>query len=251
MNLNDLLIYIDEYSSSKGYRPFIVGGAVRDAFLFPDNVPNDIDISTGNKTIYNLAYDLSKKFPGADFRIMDDGHTTLTFVDFRIDFSNNFVSNGVKNILKKKGIKASPLKQEVFSRDFTINTLLMDLKRTTVYDVTERGVSDIKSKVIRCPVNPLTTLLDDPKRMLRAVKYSMRLGFRINDAEVDVIKNNAGKISELPAGYVNKIVGDILDVDEKLGVEKLYELKLLKHVPLSKRISKIMIQNRELAKYFR
>lgn len=251
MNLNDLLIYIDNHAKARGIRVFVVGGAVRDAFLVPDNCPHDIDLSTGDKSIYTLAYDLSKKFPGADFRIFDDRHTALRFDNFNVDFSSNFVSEGVKAYFRRKGIKATPLKEEMFSRDFTINTMMMNLKRDTVYDVTERGQTDITNKILRCPVSPEISLLDDLRRMLRAVKYSMKLGFMINDEEREVITKNARTVSDLPVPYVNKIVSEMLDMDIKKTIEELYELKLLKHVPLTRKLANILTKNRELAKYFR
>lgn len=249
MTLDDLLIYIDDYSKANDYKIFIVGGAVRDHFLFPNSVPSDLDLTSGNKKIYKLGYDLSKKFPGVDYLLHDDGHAALVFENFRIDFSNNFTSRSVYNWLIKREKNISSLKHEMFSRDFTMNTLLMDLKRTTIWDMAD-GIRDINAKIIRCPVHPLITLLDDPKRMLRAVKYSIKFGFVINEAEEKVIKKYASKVRDLPINYVKKIVGEILELNQEEGIKKLYELNLLKNIPLTKKLTEVLTENRELAKYF-
>ena len=247
MNLNDLLIYIDDYARNEGVAPYIVGGAVRDSLLFPDNIPEDIDITTGDKKVYNLSYRLSKKFPGADFKIFDDSHTALHFDNFRIDFSNNFTSPQVQSAMNG----ASSLKIEMFSRDFTANALLMNLKRDTIYDVTEKGVEDIKSKILRCPINPNITFTDDPKRMLRAVKYSMRLGFVIEDKAVAAIRKNAQLVRGLPVNYVKNIVSEILDMDPEKAIEEMYNLNVLRHVPLTKKLTQVLTRNRDLARYFK
>lgn len=252
MNLNDLLVYIDDYAKSRGIMPYIVGGAVRDAFLFPNNAPKDVDITTGDKSIYNLVYDLSKKFSGAEFRIFDDRHTSLQFENFSIDFSSNFISKEVERILSKgkDNRKASNIKKEIYSRDFTMNTLLMDLKRTTVYDITEEGVSDINRKVIRCPVDPEITINDDIKRILRAIKYSITLGFEIGEKEQHTIKRNASRVREISSSYMDKLLSDMLDFNESETIKKLYELNVLKYIPINKRLTRVLM-NRELARYFR
>lgn len=252
MNLNDFLLYMDKYAEENGYKVYIIGGAVRDSFLKPEFLPADIDVTTGDKTIYSLGYGLSKEFSGSsNFILFSDGHSTIKFENFSIDFSNNFISGSVERVFEKRGEKASNLKKECYSRDFTINTLLMNLKRDTIWDTTKRGVADIKDKVIRCPINPVTTFMDDPKRMLRAIKYSLKLGFKINEEEESVIKRYAKAVENLPTNYVKNIVSDIIDIDAEKGIAKLYELKLLKHIPLTKKLTKLLTERRELIKYFR
>lgn len=246
MNLNDLLIYIDDYARKKGIVPYIVGGAVRDHFLIPNSLPEDVDCTTGDKKIHGFSYELSKKFPGADFKIFDDNHTALQFDNFRIDFSNNFISPQIKEAMPD----ASSLKLEMFSRDFTINAMLMNLKRDTIYDVTENGVEDIKNKILRCPVNPKITLLNDPKRILRAIKYSLKLGFTIEEDVTKVIKDNAKLVKELPMNYIKNIISEILEIDPQRGIEEMYKLGVLRYVPLTKKLTQVLTQNRDLAKYF-
>jgi tRNA nucleotidyltransferase/poly(A) polymerase len=64
-------------------------------------------------------------------------------------------------------------------RDLTINSLFYNIHSGGVEDHTGMGLSDIQAMLIRTPLEPFTTLKDDPLRVLRVVRFACRLGFRI------------------------------------------------------------------------
>ena len=67
-------------------------------------------------------------------------------------------------------------------RDLTINALFYNINEDVVEDFTGKGLEDLKEGVIRTPLPPRTTFLDDPLRILRAVRFASRFGFALDDA---------------------------------------------------------------------
>jgi tRNA nucleotidyltransferase/poly(A) polymerase len=60
--------------------------------------------------------------------------------------------------------------EDAFRRDLTINSLFYNVNTGAVEDYVGRGMEDIRNQIIRTPLPALTTLLDDPLRVLRAVR---------------------------------------------------------------------------------
>lgn len=69
--------------------------------------------------------------------------------------------------------------QDAFRRDLTINSMFYNINTNTVEDFTGKGIQDLKDKVLRTPLDPLQTFLDDPLRLLRTVRFAQRFGFEI------------------------------------------------------------------------
>lgn len=65
-------------------------------------------------------------------------------------------------------------------RDLTINSLFYNVNAGTVEDYTGKGTSDLRLGLVRTPLPPCETLLDDPLRVLRAVRFASRLDFRVH-----------------------------------------------------------------------
>jgi tRNA nucleotidyltransferase (CCA-adding enzyme) len=69
--------------------------------------------------------------------------------------------------------------QDAFRRDLTFNALFYNLNEGAIEDFTGRGVADLEAGVVRTPLPPRETFLDDPLRVLRCVRFAARFGFRI------------------------------------------------------------------------
>ena len=72
-------------------------------------------------------------------------------------------------------------RDDAFRRDLTINALFYNLNEQKVEDFTERGIQDLRDGVVRTPLPPRTTFLDDPLRILRAVRFAARFGFDVDE----------------------------------------------------------------------
>jgi len=227
--------------------PYVVGGFPRDrAFgLSPEQI-KDIDITTGNKDSFSLAILANKQWPEAPFRSYNDGHMSLDFKNIRLDFSNNFALPNIEEELKKRGIeKPTDLQKEVYSRDFTINTLLqpMDLSQKAL-DVTGKGFEDIEKRVLRTPVDADLTIGHDARRILRALKLSMQFGLTIDDDLGKAMIKYRGAVGQLPSGHISRQVHQLFRMDSKKAIELLSEYKLLPIIPLSRLMSMEIAKNR-------
>ncbi|KAJ3095137.1 CCA tRNA nucleotidyltransferase, mitochondrial [Phlyctochytrium planicorne] len=69
---------------------------------------------------------------------------------------------------------------DAMRRDITINAMFYNLHTKEVEDFTGKGLSDLREGVIRTPLSPLKTFVDDPLRILRVVRFSSRYGFAID-----------------------------------------------------------------------
>lgn len=238
MQLQELLNRLEEMAKEKGILvPYIVGGLPRDKALgLPLENVRDIDVTTGDEGSYVLALLSSKEWPTAKFRSYDDNHSSIDFKNIRLDFSNNFVLSGINEELGKMGIKKpSDLEREIYSRDFTINTLLqpMDLNKNLI-DITGKGLEDIKTRVLRTPVNAELTIGYDPRRIIRALKLSMKFDFKVDNNLKSAIEKYKGNIRDISLGYIKKQVNEILKMDSEKALSLLVDYKLLPVLPLSK-----------------
>ena len=74
-------------------------------------------------------------------------------------------------------------------RDFTVNALYYNLHTQQVEDYTT-GLEDMQQAVLRCPLDPLETFLDDPLRLLRGVRFAGQLGYRLDDSILACVQHN-------------------------------------------------------------
>ena len=79
-------------------------------------------------------------------------------------------------------MKFGTAEEDALRRDLTINALFYNINTRTVEDLTGRGLDDLRVGVVRTPLPPRTTFLDDPLRVLRAVRFATRYGFAVDDA---------------------------------------------------------------------
>ena len=98
------------------------------------------------------------------------------------------------NSRKPEAVPAN-LKEDVYRRDFTINTLLENLHTGELRDLTGKGLDDLKSGTIRTPLDPIATFDDDPLRMMRAIRFSSRFGFDISEETLQGIALRADRLN--------------------------------------------------------
>jgi tRNA nucleotidyltransferase (CCA-adding enzyme) len=252
MKLEDFLVSIKDLAASNGLsEPFIVGGVPRDRVLGKIGTKSeirDIDITTGNKDSIALGSLLSQKFPESAYRTYNDGHTSLDLFGVHLDFSSNFIIPGIDKELSRLGVDITDMNRELFSRDFTINTLLEKLDFSAVYDTTNEGVGDLHAGLIRCPVDPSITIGIDARRILRAIKFAVKFGFTIESRLKAAMLENRELISYLPPKFVSTKIDEIIALDADKGIELLIEFKVLPLAQLSKSTYDILIQRRKILK---
>jgi len=248
MKLRDLLSLIDKTAKDNGLSsPFIVGGTPRDRVRGEAKEINDIDLTSQDGDSVNLAFACAKVIPYTYFQLYDDGHASMKLGGLQIDFSNHFIVPQIDAELDRLGVKdRSPLTREMYSRDFTINTLLQDLNFEKVFDITGQGVRDIRAGVIRCPINPELTISNDPKRIFRALRFALRFDYTIDADLVKAIKKYRHLLQGTSPDYIKDKANELIKLDSKRAIKMMIEFGLLNVIPMTKLISDTLIENKLL-----
>lgn len=150
---------------------FYIGGVVRDELLGRKSF--DVDITyVGNAIEYCSKYgEVIQENP--DFgtvRVNVDGKE----VDFASTRSESYPKKGHLPVVEKIGCS---LKEDVMRRDFTINALAKSVATGEIVDYTG-GLEDLKNKKLK--VLHDESFIDDPTRIIRGLKFSIRFGFDLD-----------------------------------------------------------------------
>ncbi|MCK5812406.1 MAG: CCA tRNA nucleotidyltransferase [Clostridiales bacterium] len=205
---------------NNGYESYIVGGAVRDFVL--KRPINDIDIATSAKPMQ-----IKKLFK----KTLDTGieHGTITVILNNKNYEVTTFRKEKKYINYRKPssvIFIKNIKQDIKRRDFTINAMLQtnDLKIIDYY----KGLKHCKEKIIKTVGNPNKRFKEDALRMLRAVRFSVQLGFNINKKTWEAIKKHQYLLKHISKEritqeFLKTISGEYLQYINQLQIFPLFE----------------------------
>ncbi len=182
----DILKSIGEKAQEIEYDAYVVGGFVRDLFLYRNN--EDIDI-----VIEGDGIAFAKKYVqtiGARVHAYEKfGTAVIIFPDgFKIDVASARMEYYQFPAALPK-VEMSSIKLDLFRRDFTVNTLAIQLNpdRFGVLIDFFAAQKDIKEKTIRVLHN--LSFVEDPTRVFRAIRFEQRFGFTIGKLTSGLIEN--------------------------------------------------------------
>jgi tRNA nucleotidyltransferase (CCA-adding enzyme) len=184
--LIDILRQIGDVAEQFGYGAYVVGGFVRDLFLYRSDEDLDIVIE-GDGIAFARKY---AKLVGARIHTHEKfGTAVIIFPDgFKIDVASARMEY-YQSPAALPVVEMSSIKLDLYRRDFTINTLAIQLnpdKFGTLIDFfTAR--KDIKEKVIRVLHN--LSFVEDPTRVFRAIRFEQRFEFTIGKLTAGLIAN--------------------------------------------------------------
>lgn len=166
-----------------GYEAYFVGGCVRDYLLGEEF--SDIDITTNAlpeevKKIFRKSIDTGIQHGTVTILVNGEGYEVTTFRT-EDEYTNHRAPEKVEFV--------SDLKEDLDRRDFTINAMALD-SNGILFDY-HNGEKDLSSGVIRTVNNPNERFYEDALRMLRAFRFSSKLGFEIEYDTLEAIKKNA------------------------------------------------------------
>ncbi len=184
---------INDFASSYGVFVYCIGGFVRDMILCDfgyseDQVFKDIDIALSGNT-YDVLDDVKNKynedildikeyrsFKTATIIFKDDTSGIPRRLDLSTFRKEKYTLNG-----KLPKVYPGTFEDDIKRRDFTINSVAFSLNKATKGEFVDLagGIEDIRNKTIK--VLHDKSFLNDPTRIYRAVKYSHRLGFEIDE----------------------------------------------------------------------
>jgi len=174
---------------------YVIGGFVRD-YLLDRGLTKDIDIVAIGDGI-ELAKQVSKNLSGKPkvqvFKTY--GTAMLRYDDIEIEFVGARIESYSEDS-RNPVVENGSLQDDQNRRDFTINALALNLSESHFGDLLDpfNGIQDLKNKIIRTPLDPDITYCDDPLRMMRAIRFSAQLGFKIEEASLNAISKNNHRI---------------------------------------------------------
>lgn len=209
---------------------FIVGGIVRDLIL--DRPCKDIDIVCVGSGI-ELAKESAKKIPNATAVAFFKNFGTAQFKVNDFDFE--FVGARKESYRKdsrKPVVEDGTIKDDQNRRDFTINAMAIAINSTNFGELVDPfdGVSDLKKRTIKTPLDPDITFSDDPLRMMRAIRFATQLQFTIDEKSYASIRKNADRIKIISFERISTELNKIIESEKpSIGLKLLYNTGLLHH----------------------
>lgn len=195
-SLWQVLMQTAEQAEQRGWQLYLVGGAVRDLLLAAPDEPvliDDIDLvvdgfhrAADQAAGVEMARSLQQRYPAARLQIHGRFQTAallwhndpildslwIDIATARTEFYPYPAAN--------PEVEASSIRQDLYRRDFTINALAIRLTPPRMGQLLDffGGVLDLQAKQIR--VLHANSFIEDPTRIYRAVRFTVRLGFQID-----------------------------------------------------------------------
>lgn len=219
--------YIIDKIYKNNYEAYIVGGCVRDAILGFE--PNDYDITTSAtpKAIKDIF---------RDFKCIETGieHGTVSVVidDDIYEITTYRIEGEYKDHRRPENVAfTSKLEEDLKRRDFTINAMAYNEKEGLI-DLFG-GNTDIENKIIKTVGNPYNRFNEDGLRMIRAIRFSSKLDFKIEDNTLLAIYDNVKIIKNISLERITDEFNKIILSNKPENIIYLFKTKLLNYLNIS------------------
>jgi len=214
-----------------GYESYLVGGGVRDLLL--GRQPKDFDIATNAtpEEIHQLFRNcrlIGRRFRLAHVHFRGEIIEVATFRG-----STNGEDDDQRHIEEGRILRDNvfgSLDEDAWRRDFTVNALYYDIKNFSVLDHVN-GMADIQAGLLRLIGDPVTRYHEDPVRMLRAVRFAVKLGFRIHEDSEKPVFELAPLLAGIPPA---RLYEEVLKLFQ--GGLALQSFEMLRHYGLFKHL---------------
>ena len=202
----NILKKINEY----GFSAFLVGGSVRDHVMGLKSV--DFDIATNAKpeeikNIFPDSYDTGIAFGTVTVKDLNEKYEITTFRT-ESNYDDNRKPSNVSFI--------NDLNLDLSRRDFTMNAMALD--HTGLLFDPFNGKKDIESCLIKTVGDPNKRFSEDSLRMLRAIRFSCQLGFKIDPASFNAIQKNSHGICNVSS---ERITDELIKTVNSKYIENL------------------------------
>lgn len=216
IQLPDQVNRIIDTLEGAGYEAYAVGGCVRDSIL--GRTPDDWDITTSAKP-----EDCKRLFP----RTVDTGikHGTVTVLLGGEGFEvTTYRIDGVYEDGRhpREVTFTANLKEDLRRRDFTVNAMAYN-ERSGLVDI-YGGMQDMENRVIRCVGDARERFDEDALRMLRAVRFSAQLGYRIDEKTREAVKAMAPNLQKISAERIQTELVKLVTSPHPDDLRTAYEL---------------------------
>ncbi|PIV31954.1 hypothetical protein COS33_00445 [Candidatus Wolfebacteria bacterium CG02_land_8_20_14_3_00_37_12] len=231
-NIPEEIINIIKKLQSANFEAYLVGGCVRDILM--NREPKDWDITTNAKP-----EEIQKLFPN---NIYENKFGTVAVKTDSDDEQLKIIEITTFRLEGKYTDKRHPdevkfaktVEEDLSRRDFTINAIALkpntqNLKPELVDPY--NGQEDIKNKLIRSVGEPEKRFNEDALRLMRAIRFSVQLGWEIEKKTFAALKKEAGFIEMIAKERIrDEFIKIIMSSLAKKGIELLEEVDLLKFI---------------------
>ena len=215
-----------------GYQTCLVGGGVRDLLLGRE--PKDFDVATSARPeevrgVFRRCRLIGRRFRLAHVRF---GREIIEVATFRGHYQNGATEGEVTSeegrILRDNVY--GPIEEDAWRRDFTVNALYYDVGADVVLDYVG-GMRDLRAGVLRLIGDPDARYREDPVRILRALRFAGKLGFRIDEATAELIAPLAELLNDISPARLYEEVLKLF-----MGGAALATFELLRHYRVFERL---------------
>ncbi len=184
---------------SAGFDAYLVGGGVRDLLL--SQHPKDFDIATNAtpeqiRQLFKNCRLIGRRFRLAHIMFGRDIIEVATFRGHHQEPSKNVSQQSKEGMLLRDNVYGT-IDEDAERRDFTINAMYYSIADYSIHDYAG-GVEDLEDKLVRLIGDPETRYREDPVRMLRAIRFAVKLDFDIEEETAAPIEDMACLLRDIP-----------------------------------------------------
>ena len=177
-----------------GYETYLVGGCIRDLLL--GHKPKDFDIATSATPEKVHQIFKRSRLIGRRFRLVHIMFSARKYIEVAT-FRSGKVKTASNGVIVRDNLYGT-LKEDAFRRDFSVNGLYYDIEKSQVIDYVD-GLEALNSSEIRMIGKPAERFQEDPVRMIRAIRFKVKLGATLDPKISKSITNQAHLLENIPA----------------------------------------------------
>ena len=212
--------------NKSGHETYLVGGCIRDILL--GHKPKDFDIATSAtpEQIHKLFK--RSRIIGRRFKLVHIMFSARKFIEVAT-FRAGKVQTSNDGLVLRDNYYGT-LEDDVFRRDFTVNGLYYDIKKSEVIDYVG-GLDDLKALKIKMIGDPSERFEEDPVRMIRAVRFRAKLNANIESQLIEAIQKNSQLLAKIPPARLYEEVIKLFHNENSIEIfHELDRLGLLRHL---------------------
>ena len=231
---------------------FVVGGFVRDLIMGKD--PKDIDLLIDGDINAGAGITFAEWFCKKENIFKKDsnplvyglyGTAMFQFMGEKIECVAPR-SEKYQNDSRKPVVSSCTLEDDCFRRDFTVNSLFINISNNELVDYSKNGLNDIKNKVIRSTSNPDVIFTEDPLRILRAIRFATRFNSTIEEKTFEGMKRHVDRLEIISKERIQDEFSKMITSDNpEFAIRLLFEIGAYKYV-----FDKLMFEFESDLKYF-
>lgn len=209
---------------------YAIGGFVRDKIIGRNTKDIDIvclgsgiELAEASAQLFSSKPNVAvyKNFGTAQFKTLD---IDVEFVGAR---KESYRSNS-----RNPDVEPGTIEDDQNRRDLTINALAISLQEHNFGEIIDPfdGIGDLERKLLRTPLEPSKTFIDDPLRMLRTIRFATQLGYTIQDETFEAIKQNAERIRIISKERITDEINKIMACPKpSIGFDLLFRSGILEY----------------------